>query len=303
MRAARARPFPLTVFAHGNHSPLENSTPGYLYLCQLFASHGVIAATIDANFLNGFNFGENDGRAIVHLEHLKQFRTWNNTATHPLHGKVDLNRILIVGHLRGGEAVGHASLFNRLASVGGVLLDGSAGLDPYRFGLTAAAIAPTDRQFVPVSGPTVVPDSYYVIHGSKDSDVFTFEGYHSYERAHAVDLANPTVSDGKFKAMLSVHKANHNQFNSIWAPETAPGVAMPRASQEEVAKVHLGALAQALLLDRAEYVDVLRDHGAAVAWDPAGTQFVSQYQGPERAHPSGEREDSAVERGNEQVAA
>src|SRR5262250_1722304 len=276
-------PFPLAVFAHGNHSPLENSTPGYLYLCQLFASYGIIAATIDANFLNGFNFGENDGRAIVHLEHLKQFRTWNNTATHPLHGKVDLNRILIVGHSRGGEAVGHASLFNRLASVGGVLLDGSAGLGPYRFGLTAAAaIAPTDRQFVPVSGPTVVPDSYYVIHGSKDSDVFTFEGYHSYERAHAVDLANPTVSDGKFKAMLSVHKANHNQFNSIWASETVPGVAMPRASQEEIAKVHIGALAQAVLLDRAEYLDVLRDHGAAVAWDPAGTEFVSQYQDPER---------------------
>jgi hypothetical protein len=124
-------PFPLAVFAHGNHSPLENSTPGYLYLCQLLASHGIVAATIDVNFLNGFNFGENDGRAIVHLEHLKQFRTWNNTATHPLHGKVDLNRILIVGHSRGGEAVGHASFFNRLGSIGGVLLDGSAGLGPY----------------------------------------------------------------------------------------------------------------------------------------------------------------------------
>jgi len=247
------------------------------------ASHGIIAATIDVNFLNGANFGENDGRAIVHLEHLKQFRTWNNTATHPLHGKVDLNRILIVGHSRGGEAVGHASFFNRLASIGAVLLDGSAGLGPYRFGLTAAAaIAPTDRQFTPVSGPTVVPDHYYIIHGSKDSDVFDFQGYHTYERAHVVDLANPTVSDGKFKAMLWVHKANHNQFNSIWASETPPGVAMPRASQEEVAKVHLGALAQAVLLDRAEYLDVLRDHGAAVAWDPAGTEFVSQYQDPER---------------------
>ena|GEM_PF-2851443 len=27
---------------------------------------------------------------------------------------------------------------------------------------------------------------------------------------------------------------------------------------------------------------MLRDHGAAVAWDPAGTEFVSQYQDPER---------------------
>src|SRR6266851_7262701 len=127
-------PFPLAVFVHGNHNPLENSTPGYLYLCSLLASHGIIAATIDVNFLNGGNFGENDGRAIVHLEHLKQFRVWNATAGHPLHGKVDLNRILIVGHSRGGEAVGHASLFNRLPSVGIVLLDwsGPFPLGPYR---------------------------------------------------------------------------------------------------------------------------------------------------------------------------
>ena len=277
-------PFPLAVFAHGNHAPFENSTPGYLYLCELLASHGIIAATIDVNFLNGWNFGENDARAIVHLEHIKQFRTWNDTATHPLHGKVDLNRILLVGHSRGGEAVGHASFFNRLTSIGFVPLDGSTGLGPYRFGLAAvAAIAPTDQQFTPVSGPTVVPDSYYVIHGSQDSDVFTFEGYHTYERAHAVDQANPTISDGKFKAMLWVHKANHNQFNSVWGSETAPGIAMPRLSQEEIAKVHLGALAQALLLDRVEYLDVMRDHGAATAWVPAGSEFVSQYQDPVRS--------------------
>ncbi|HEU4934259.1 MAG TPA: hypothetical protein VFT48_19375 [Pyrinomonadaceae bacterium] len=275
-------PFPLAVFAHGNHSPLENSTPGYLYLCQLFASHGIIAATIDVNFLNGANFGENDARAIVHLEHLKQFRTWNNTATHPLKGKVDLNRILIVGHSRGGEGVGHASFFNRQASIGVVNLNGLGPffLGPYRFGLSAvAAIAPTDQQFVPVSGPTIVPDSYFIVHGSQDADVSNFEGYHTYERAHAVDLANPTVSDGKFKSMLWVYRANHNQFNSVWAPEVA---AMPRASQEQIAKVHLGALAQAVLLDRPEYLEVLRDHGAAVAWEPAGTDLVSQYQDPTR---------------------
>jgi hypothetical protein len=80
-------------------------------------------------------------KAEAHLEYLKQFRTWNNTAPHPLHGKVDLNRILIVGHSRGGEAVGHASFFNRLASIGAVLLDGSAGPGPYCFGLSARAIA------------------------------------------------------------------------------------------------------------------------------------------------------------------
>jgi hypothetical protein len=282
-------PFPLAVFAHGNHSPLENSTPGYLYLCGLLASHGIVAATIDVNFLNGFNFGENDGRAIVHLEHLKEFRTWNNLATHPLHGKVDLNRILIVGHSRGGEGVGHASFFNRLAAIQPdamspvVPLDGSAGLGPYRFNLTAAAaIAPTDRQYVPVTGPTVVPDRYYLIHGSRDGDVSTFAGYNTYNRAHAVDQANPTVSDGKLKALLWVYGANHNQFNSVWASETPPATTMPRASQEQVARVHFGALAQGLLLDRSEYLDVLRDHAVATTWMPAGADCVSQYQDPER---------------------
>ncbi|MGH8581408.1 MAG: alpha/beta hydrolase family protein [Gammaproteobacteria bacterium] len=282
-------PFPLAVFAHGNHNPLENSTPGYLYLCQLLASHGIIAVTIDANFLNGFNFGENDARAIVHLEHLKQLRTWNGLATHPLHGKVDLNRILIVGHSRGGEGVGHASFFNRLAAIQPdifspvVPLDGSAGLGPYRFGLSvAAAIAPTDRQYQPISGPTVVPDRYFLIHGSRDGDVSTFEGYNTYNRAHAVDLANQTVSDGKLKALLWVYGANHNQFNSAWPSETPLATTMSRAGQEQIAKVHLGALAQALLLDRSEYLDVLRDHAVAVTWVPAGADFVSQYQDAER---------------------
>jgi hypothetical protein len=45
----------------------------------------------------------------------------------------------------------------------------------------------------------------------------------------------------------------------------------PRADQEQVAKVALGALAQALLLDRVEYMDVLRDHATAVAWLPKTT--------------------------------
>jgi hypothetical protein len=253
------------------------------------ASHGIIAASVDVNFLNGFNFGENDARAIVHLEHLKQFRAWNGLATHPLHAKVDLNRVLIVGHSRGGEGVGHASFFNRLAAIQPdifhpvVPLDGSAGLGPYRFNLTGvAAIAPTDRQYQPLSGPTIVPDRYFLIHGSRDGDVSTFEGYNTYNRAHAVDLANPTESDGRWKALLWVYKANHNQFNSVWASETPPATTMPRAEQEQIAKVHFGALAQVLLLDRSEYIEVMRDHAVAVTWVPAGANFVSQFQDPDR---------------------
>lgn len=164
-----------------------------------------------------------------------------------------------------------------------VPLDGSAGLGPYGFSLSGvAAIAPTDRQYEPLSGPVVVPDRYYLIHGSRDGDVSSFEGYDTYNRAHSVDLANPTSFDGELKALLWVIGANHNQFNSAWSSETAPGVAMPRADQERVAKVHLGALAQALVLRRRRYLAVLRDHVVAAEWVPAGTDYVSQYQDPRR---------------------
>jgi hypothetical protein len=290
LRIPRGRgPFPLAVFAHGNHDPLVNSTPGYLYLCDLLASHGVIAATIDVNFLNGFNFGENDARAIVHLEHLKQFRAWNAQAGHPLSGKIDLNCLMIVGHSRGGEGVGHASFFNRLAAIQPdtvhpvVPLDGSAGLGPYRFNLSlVAAIAPTDGQYTPLSGPTIVPDSYFLIHGSRDGDVSNFPGYDTYNRAHAVDLANPTSSDGKFKSLLWVYRANHNQFNTTWPTETPGTPTLTRAEQEQVARVQFGALAAAVLLDRSEYREVLRDHAASSPWMPPRTVFTSQYQHPQR---------------------
>ena len=195
--AAAAR-FPLAVFAHGNHDPLENSTPGYLISASCSPRTASSPRRSTSTFSTASTSARTTRAAIVHLEHLKQFRTWNDTATIRCTRKVDLDRILIVGHSRGGEGVGHASFFNRLASIQPdifspvVPLDGSAGLGPYRFNLTAAAaIAPTDRQYQPLTGPTVVPDRYFLIHGSRDGDVSSFAGYNTYNRAHAVDPANP----------------------------------------------------------------------------------------------------------------
>src|SRR5262249_30930053 len=58
--------------------------------------------------------------------------------------------------------------------------------------------------------------------------------------------------------------------------------AIPRASQEEVAKVHLGALAQALLLHRAEYVDccgITAPQWRGIQPAPSSSH---RYQDPER---------------------
>lgn len=282
-------PFPLALFAHGNHEPLEHSTPGYLYLCELLASHGIIAGTIDVNFLNGGNFGENDGRAIVHLEHVRQFGLWHIQPLHPLQGKVDLSQVMIIGHSRGGEAVGHASLFKTLQSVQfdpmtpPVPLDGSRGLGPYRFNLRAVvAISPTDSQYTPVTGATQVHHNYLILHGSRDSDVFTFEGYKTYDRSHAVDLARPTAPAKGFKSLLWIHGANHNFFNSVWQQESQDTI--NRKEQEQIAKVYISAIAQALLLGKAEYLELLRNHalGSQAGWLPPQVKLVSQYQDAHR---------------------
>ena len=94
LHPARRGPFPLVMFAHGNHRPLENSTPGYLYLCRaarLARHHRARRSTSTSS--TAATSARTTGAAIVHLEHVKQFRTWNATADHPLHRKVDLNRI------------------------------------------------------------------------------------------------------------------------------------------------------------------------------------------------------------------
>ncbi len=282
-------PFPLALFVHGNHTVHDNSTNGYVYLLELMASHGIIAASIDCNFLNGAINGENDARAIVHLEHIRQMQMWNGQVGHPLHNKVDLSRIMIVGHSRGGEGVGHASYFNGLTSVvpdpgdPAVPLDGSAGLGPYGFNLhSVVAIAPTDGQYTPVAGSTTIHDNYFIIHGSRDGDVWPFSGYPTYDRAHPVNLANPTQNASGLKSLLWLVGGNHNYFNSAWNSEGSPTIS--RAEQEGVAKAFIGAIAQATLLNRPGYLDMLRDHTKAWdnGWIPNTIDLVSQYQDPHR---------------------
>jgi dienelactone hydrolase len=281
-----AGPFPLAVFAHGNLSEADhNSTPGYLYLCDLLASHGIVAATIDANFLNGTNKGEDDGRAIVHLEHLKQFRIWAGQAGHPLSGKLDFSRIMIVGHSRGGEAAGHASAFNRRASIQfdpegrTIPVDGSGGLGPYGFEIRAVvAIAPTDQRYVPPEGPSRVADPYFVLHGSRDCDVFSFRGQLCHDRCHRVDLADPSAPAAGDKGLLWIHGAGHNYFNTEWAQESAGSIT--RGEQERVARVYLGAIARAYLLDQPGYRAFLARPQVAFdrGWLPRRHDLTSQFQ-------------------------
>ncbi len=280
--------FPLILIAHGNHPMEDSSENGYDYLAELLASRGFIVASIDENFLNlslAADFGmfapledENDARAWLILEHLRQWRDWSVTPGNPFYGRVNLDGIGLMGHSRGGEAVAIAAAFNRLPCHP----ENAALRFDYGFNIRAiAALAPVDGQFLPGERPLPLSDvNYFVLHGAHDMDVVSFGGLRQYNRLQFVD--------GKpwFKASLYIYGANHGQFNRAWGRRDMLGPArqlfnlsalLPAAQQEQIAKVFVSAFMEAALHEQAEYRALFRDPRAARAWLPE-TIYLSQYQ-------------------------
>jgi dienelactone hydrolase len=214
-------PFPLVLVVHGNHSMEDFSDPGYDYLGELFASRGIILASVDENFINSSLSArvnlfderpglkqENDARAWLLLEHLAQFRDWNTEAGHFFHDKIDMERLALIGHSRGGEAVGIAAAFNALRHYPD---DASQEFD-FGFNLRGViAISPVYGQYQPRSRPTPVTDvNYFTIHGDMDGDVQSFEGAAQYSRVFF------SGDEYRFRSSLYVVGANHGQFNTTW---------------------------------------------------------------------------------------
>jgi hypothetical protein len=178
-----------------------------------------------------------------------------------------------------------------------VPLDGSRGLGPYQFNLKAVvAIAPTEHQYKPVGGPVVIKDNYLILHGSRDGDVSDFQGYLTYDRAHPLNPGNPTQEAEGVKALLWIYGANHNFFNSVWAPESGRPPLLSRAEQENVAKVYLSAIAQGMLLRRSQYLSLLKDFQVSqcAGWIPQPIRLVSQYQDHQRLFIAHYEEDNVL---------
>jgi dienelactone hydrolase len=278
-------PFPLVLVVHGNHSMQDFSDPGYDYLGEFLASRGMILVSVDENFINASwtdMFGrlekENDARGWLLLEHLRVWDGWNSDSDHPLSGKIDMDKIALMGHSRGGEAVGHAAMLNTLD----YYPDDATIKLGYHFNIRGiVAIAPVDGQYKPGGTGTKFENvDYLTIHGAQDADVTSFAGAMQYERIKFTD------SIYHFKSAVYIAGANHGQFNTSWGDNdigvTFKGILnlgqlMPAAEQQAVAKVYIGAFLEATLNDKKEYLPLFADARTGKGWLPEAI-YLSQFE-------------------------
>ena len=279
-------PFPLVLVVHGNHSMQDFSDPGYAYLGELLASRGIIVASVDENFINSswtdlFSEGlkkENDARGWLLLEHLKLWHNWNTDSKSPFYNKVDTEKLSLIGHSRGGEAVAHAALLNTLPYYSD---DASIKLD-YNYNIRSIiAIAPVDGQYAAGNTRTKLKNiDYFTIHGSQDGDVTSFAGSRQYDRITFTD------SVYHFKTGLYVHGANHGQFNTSWGNNDV-GTPFPKLlnleqllkaeDQQKIAQVYISAFLEATLKDNKSYLPLFTDTRTGKDWLPK-TIYLNQFE-------------------------
>jgi dienelactone hydrolase len=270
-------PFALALIVHGNHNWREFSDPGYGYLGELLASRGFIMVSVDENFINGLS-GENDGRAWLLLKHLEVWKQFNETAGNQFFGKVDMNKLAVMGHSRGGEAAAHAAAFNKLK----YYTDDFKQEFKFNFNIKAVvAIAPVDGQYKPTGQFTPLQNvNYLIIHGSHDGDVTTAMGLRQYERLQFTD------GQPYFKSAIYMYRANHGQWNTVWGnkdsgPRSGRSLDLralidPEA-QQQFGKVVISGFLEATLHGKSEYIPLFRDHRTAGNWLPK-TMYTTRFQ-------------------------
>jgi hypothetical protein len=220
---------PLVLFLHGRHTSCYSPTDpellllewpcpagslpipsyqGYRSTAEILASQGFTTVSISANAINAQDGWLDDAgmkaRSALVRHHLDQLYLWSQGGRDPiaavLRNQVDWNRVVLVGHSRGGEGVERAAI------------DALAARTPYRIaGLSL--IGPTNFQ------RRVAPGIHTsVIHPYCDGDVSDLQGQLYVDNAR--DLLAPGSDPALYSAAM-VLGANHNFFNREWTPGEA----------------------------------------------------------------------------------
>ncbi|WP_440708753.1 hypothetical protein [Herbiconiux sp. YIM B11900] len=225
---------PVVVFLHGQHvaclsddpkaPPVwpcaagETEIPSYLGYggpAEALASQGYAVVSISANAINRLNGlytpdQGTDARGHLVLDHLELLRRADagpvDGIGSALVGRLDLNRVGLMGHSRGGDGIVRAAVLN--AST----LTGPAGAADAPFGIEALLpLAPTDFT------RTAVPDvPMAVLLPYCDGDLSDLQGQ------HYINDSRYAFGDDVLRSSVLVLGANHNFFNTVWTPELYP---------------------------------------------------------------------------------
>jgi dienelactone hydrolase len=295
-------PFPLVLIVHGAGIMTDSSDAGFAYLGELLASRGYIVASLDENFLNyGWHrhgdFEESDigARAWLILQHLRAWQEWNMNKENPFHEKVDMERIALIGHSRGGEAIAAAAAFNRM----GRYPKNSNIVFDFNFGIqTLIALSPSDiyqPQYERTTPAEIRDVNYLLLLGTHDRQVPVILGSRVYQRVRFSENTNVTCSESKpqlcdaksyIKAALYIHRANHSQFNTVWGIYDFPwpyhifsNTAAHLSGEEQrlIAQIYVSAFLDSTLQGDKRYIQLFRDYRLIEHWLPK-TAYISRFQ-------------------------
>jgi len=227
--------YPVALFLHGRHQNCDNdgsgpglagsytfscptanripSHEGYNYIMERLASQGIVSISISAHDIQpGLGIWDYDARGRLILKFLDKLRDWSTNGSDPFggifNGRLDMSRVALSGHSRGGEGVVAADALN------------IAWPSPHSI-VGVNAIAPTDQNGVSF---LITRAPYYLLVGARDGDVATMQGFRTYDRAY------PEGTLPRHPKVLGwVHGANHNYFNTIWTDTLALGSPNPWA--------------------------------------------------------------------------
>jgi hypothetical protein len=216
-------PWPLVLFLHGRHgtcydpagalvsgnwpcAPNELPVPsheGYRYVAETLASRGYATVSISANAVNSQDFASDDGGAAArsalvrhHLGLLAQWAGGGDPLGGILEGAIDMDRVVLVGHSRGGEGVERAAVDTRRGAP--YRLRGLVDIGPTTFGRQTGLGLPK---------AVILPYC--------DGDVSDLQGQ------QLVDGTRDLGEDRALRSAVLVMGTNHNFYNTEWTPGIA----------------------------------------------------------------------------------
>lgn len=273
-------PFPIVLMVHGNHSMEYLSTGGYDYLGELLASRGFFFVSVDEDFVNYSNISGQPNnnyelRAWILLQHLAQLQDMNMDEDHLLYNKLDFQNIALGGHSRGGQAAAMAADYMQFYDDEIELVNQLSSMNIQ----AVIAVSPTDK-LIDNDAAQLYNTSYLTLHGSHDTDVYSFRGDFQFYRT----TLEPETDH--MRSTVYIENANHVHFNTDWDDLD---LSYPRGmflnqfdllqakDQQEIAKVYISAFLEKTLHQNDEYTPLFEQEADTANWLPE-TNIISKFR-------------------------